>query len=155
MGHPQLRPIRDADWPAILELANESVAHVPGAGSQETWHDNRRHFDSKTGIQHQFVAEDPQSGAVLGYAAVESNLPGEFRLFLVMLPGYLDSLAELLYERCVELLREHDVRRVWFTEYGADEPLLSFARAHGFEEARRFSLPNGPEAVTLVKEVVD
>ena len=152
MSQPELRPIREADWPAILDLANQSVAHIPSAGSQEAWHDNRRHFDAKTGTQRQVVAEDPQSGALLGYGAVESTLEGEFRLFLVTPPGYLSSVGELLYRRGVELLRDLGARRVWFTEYAADEPLLSFACAHGFQEFRRFVLPEGPEAVTLVKE---
>lgn len=154
MTDAQLRPVRDADWPALLALANQSVAHVAGAGSQEAWHENRRQFDTATGVQRQLVAEHPQTGALLGYLAVESNRPDEFRLFLVVPVSRLSAVGELLYARGVELLRELGARRVWFTEYASDEPLLSFTRAHGFRELRRFVLPGGPEAVTLVKDLV-
>jgi GNAT superfamily N-acetyltransferase len=153
MSDARLRPVGDADWPALLELANHSVVHVPGAGSQEAWHENRRQFDTATGVQRQLVAEDRHTGALLGYLAVESNLPGEFRLFLVIPSSRLFALGELLYARAVELLRALGARRVWFTEYAGDEPLLAFIRARGFTESRRFVLPEGPEAVTLVKDL--
>jgi hypothetical protein len=152
MSDVRMRPVGDADWPALLKLANQSVAHVPGAGSQEAWNENRRQFDTATGVQRQFVAEHPQTGALLGYLAVESNLPGEFRLFLVIPTNRLSALGELLYARGVGLLRALGARRVWLTEYAGDEPLLAFVHARGFTEFRRFVLPEGPQAVTLVKD---
>lgn len=124
MSDARLRPVGDADWPALLELANQSVVHVPGAGSQEAWHENRRQFDT-----------------------------GAFRLFLVIPSSRLSALGELLYARGVELLRALGARRVWLTEYAGDEPLLAFIRARGFTEFRRFVLTEGPEAVTLVKDL--
>jgi len=125
------------------------VAHVPGVGGQDEWLHNRRHFDTAHGTQVQFAAEDPESGALLGYGAIEAA--PEFRLFVVTLPELLPTVGELLYERGVALLREAGAPRVWFTEYSADRTLLSFARAHGFGDARRFPLPDGLEATSLVK----
>jgi hypothetical protein len=108
MSSVHLRPVRDTDWPALLELANQSVAHVPPRG-------------------------------------LASSLTPSSRL---------PALGELLYARGVELLRALGALRVSLTEYAADEPLLSFMRAHGFRELRRFPLPEGLEAVTLVKDLV-
>jgi hypothetical protein len=150
-GAALLRDVRGEDWPAILEVANASVAHLASAGTQEEWLHNRRHFDSAQGTQHQYVAEDPVSGAVLGYGAIESS--PEFRLFVVTLPEYLPTVGELLYERALALLAESSAVRVWFTEYADDRTLVSFARAHGFGDARNFSLPNGAAATTLVKQL--
>jgi hypothetical protein len=146
-----LRDVRDADWPAILEVANGSVAHLSGAPTQEEWLHNRRHFDAGHGSQRHYVAEDPETGAVVGYGAVESG--PEFRLFVVTLPEQLPTVGELLYERALALLGESGAARVWFTEYADDRFLLAFARAHGFGDARNFSLPDGAMATTLVKRL--
>jgi hypothetical protein len=146
-----LRDVGTADWPAILELANGSVAHLPSAGPQDEWLRNRRHFDSASGTQRHYVAEHPETGALLGYGAVESS--PEFRLFVVTLPEHLPTVGELLYERALALLGESNAARVWFTEYASDRILLSFARAHGFGDARSFTLPDGAEATTLVKQL--
>jgi hypothetical protein len=144
-----LRDVRESDWPAILDLANASVAHVPGATDQEEWLENRRHFDTAQGSQQHFVAEEAGSGAIVGYGAIESR--PEFRLFVVTLPERLPTVGELLYERALALLREAGAERVWFTELDADRTLLSFAKAHGFGDPRRFALPDGSLATTLVK----
>jgi hypothetical protein len=148
-----LRSVRDADWPGIFRLANESVAHVAGAGSQEVWYHNRRYFDSQGGVQHQFVVQEPATQQLLGYGAVECNLRSEFRLFIVTTSERLNTVGMLLYERGLAILRQLHARQVWFTEYVADEPLLQFARSRGFMEIRRFSLADGCEAITLVKEL--
>lgn len=148
-----LRSVRDLDGPALLALANRSVAHVPGAGRQEAWLHNRRHFDSGRGVQLQFVAEHPESGALLGYGCIESDPRGEYRLFLVTTPDRLSGVGELLFERGLAVLGELGAQRVWFTEYAGDEPLLRFARKHGFSEFRRFALAGGTEAMTLLKEL--
>lgn len=122
---------------------------MPGAGSQAEWLENRRSFDSARGAQRHFAAEDPESGAVLGYGAIEAS--PEFRLFVVTLPEHLPTVGELLYERALALLREAGAERVWFTEYSADRSLLSFARAHGFRDAGRFALESGIDVTSLVK----
>ena len=57
----RIRELRESDWPALLDLANRSVAHVEGAGSQEVWLENRRNFDTEKRIQHHFVAEQDGS----------------------------------------------------------------------------------------------
>ena len=144
-----LRRVRDSDWPAILEIANASVAHIPEAGTQEEWHHNRRYFDPAYGAQQQFVAVDEESDAILGYGAIESS--PEFRVFVVTLPESIPTVGELLYERALTLLGEAGAERVWFTEYATDSALLTFARSHGFRDARSFTLSDGAEAMTLVK----
>ena len=150
-GSATIRPVRDDDWAAILALANGSVAHVAGAPTQEEWLENGRGFDASQGTQHHFVAEDPATGTPLGYGCVESG--PEFRMFVVTLPENLPTVGELLYERAMTLLGEEGAERVWFTEYAADSTLLSFAKAHGFGDPRRFTLPDGLEAMTLVKRL--
>ncbi|MBM3279051.1 MAG: hypothetical protein FJY95_13360 [Candidatus Handelsmanbacteria bacterium] len=46
-------------------------------------------------------------------------------------------------QRGLELLRQLAARRVWFTEYAADEPFLHFARSRGFSKVRRFPRVRG------------
>jgi hypothetical protein len=150
---PTIRDVHERDWPEILEVANASVAHLPGAGTQEEWHANRRHFDASQGTQQHYVAEDPETLAVVGYGGVEAT--PEYRLFLVTRPEQLPTVGELLYERAIGVLADTGAERVWLREYSADRALLSFAKAHGFGDERRFALPDGQQASTLVKSLSD
>lgn len=150
---PVLREVRDDDWPTVFEVANASVAHIAGAPTQEEWLHNRRHFDASHGEQRHFVAVDSETDVVLGYGSVECS--PEFRIFVVTRPEHLPTVGELLYERSLTLLRDAGAARVWFTEYGSDRALLAFARAHGFSNPRSFTLPDGLQATTLVKRLID
>jgi N-acetylglutamate synthase-like GNAT family acetyltransferase len=149
-----IREVRPTDWPAILALANRSVAGVPGAGTQEEWLRNRRSFDASRGTQRQFVAEE--ASRLVGYGALESDAARDayaFRLFVVTDPVDLPSVGEFIYSQACAALAELNARHVWLTEYAADTHLLQFAAARGFRETRRFPLPHGPEAVVLVKSL--
>lgn len=151
MTELERRDIVESDWPAILALANASVAHVPGAGSQEEWYENRRRFDRSKGEQHHYVLVESGDGEISGYGSVERSPNGEFRFFIVTLPVRLDTVGERLYEENVKLACELGADRVWFTEYADDPVLLAFARARGFEEFGRLRLEDGVEAITLMK----
>jgi len=94
----QIRELREIDWPAVLAVANQSVAHIPGAGPQDEWLCNRGTFDPSKGVQQQIVAE--ASGSAVGYGALESRDPAEpraFRLFVVTAPRLLDTVGQHLY----------------------------------------------------------
>ncbi len=145
-----IREPLDDDWPTILELANRSVASVPGAGSQEAWLGNRRAF---RGARRHFVAVEAGRDEVVGYAGIESVSAGEFRLFVVTPPERLCDVGEALYARAVTQLSELGARRLSFTEYAADQRLGAFARARGFVEEDRFRLPEGVDLVRLVKKL--
>jgi len=149
-----LREPRETDWPEILGLANASVAGVPGAGLQDVWAENRRHFDQVQGTQRQLVAVDEGTRSIVGYAAVESagsDAPGAFRLFLVTAPEQLGRIGEILYQNLIAVLREIGAREVRFQEHAADAPLLAFAGARGFVERHRFTIEGGLEIVQLVR----
>jgi hypothetical protein len=53
-----LRAPADDDWPAILALAELSLAELPNAPSQQEWLNNRKSFSlsMSEGIQRHFVA---------------------------------------------------------------------------------------------------
>jgi hypothetical protein len=151
-----LREPRETDWPAILGLANASVAGVPGAGLQDDWAENRRRFDHARGTQRQLVAVDEATRSIVGYAAVESagsDAPGAFRLFLVTAPEQLPRIGEILYQNLIAVLREIGAREVRFQEYASDAPLLAFARARGFVERHRFAIDEGVEIVQLARDL--
>ncbi len=145
------RDIVDSDWAAILELANASVAHVAGAGTQEEWYENRRGFDAEKGTQHHYVLEDTERGEIAGYGGVEKSPHGEFRFFIVTLPQRLDTVGEQLFQENMKIARELGAERVWFTEYADDAVLLAFAKARDFQELGRIRLHEAVEATTLMK----
>jgi len=136
-----------------MELADEAVVHVPGAGSQAEWCRNRRAFDVSRGVQREYVVEDDETADIVGYGSVEAAGDEEFRLFVVTPPDRLSSVGALLYTTGIETLRELGARAVTFSEYAADEPIVSFAISHGFKESRRWTLPDGKKAITLRKDL--
>jgi hypothetical protein len=151
MTELQRRDIVESDWPAILALANASVAHVPGAGTQEEWFENRRAFDLSAGTQEHYLLED--SGEIVGYGSVEQNADGEFRMFLVALPERLDTVGERLYDENLALAKARGAPRIWFTEYADDAALVRFAMAREFDELGRIHLGEGVEAITMMKRL--
>ena len=61
MAHFRLRVVRDDDWPAILAVANRSVAGVAGAGPQDEWLRNRQRFDPAGGWREQWFEQSYSS----------------------------------------------------------------------------------------------
>ena len=147
------REITEADWTAILELANASVAHVTGAGTQQEWCQNRRSFDTSKGTQHHYVLQDAEQGEIVGYGGVETSPNGEYRFFIVALPGELETVGERLYQENMTIARKLGAQRVWFTEYADDAALLEFALARDFQELGRIRLHEAVEATTLMRKL--
>jgi hypothetical protein len=147
----RIREPGETDWPAILVLANESVAHVTGAGSQDEWLRNRRGFDLSRGVQRQIIAD--AAGSPVGYAALECPDPSKsqsFRLFVVCAPQLLETVGEQLYAELQSWLTKRGAADVWIQEYASDAALIAFARKRGFAERRRF-VSGGIEIVALAK----
>jgi N-acetylglutamate synthase-like GNAT family acetyltransferase len=145
-----LRDARDSDWPAILELANESVADVPGAGSQDAWVTNRRSFDASSGVQRHWVAEEEP--VVVGYSAVESRAkdnPKSFRIFVVTDPKRRASLGRRLLENALAELKRQGAKSAWFAEYALDTEFIGFLKHYGFAEQERFESDDGSEVFEL------
>ena len=149
-----LRDLDEGDWAAILDLANRSVAAVPGAGAQDVWVNNRRSFDVLAGIQCHWVAEE--RGLVVGYCGIESLAsegPTSFRVFVVTEPERRATLGHRLLERALAQLAELGAKNASFTEYAQDTKFLKFLRERRFEETDRFELEDGGEAVTLSRSL--
>jgi hypothetical protein len=153
MESPTIRELDESDWPAVLAVANESVACVPGAGPQDEWLRNRRSFDIGRGVQHQVVAQ--AAGSTVGYAALESRDPATplcFRLFVVCAPRLLETVGELLYAELQSRLRTLGATEARFQEYASGVELIAFAKAKGFSEAARF-VYQGTDLIVLTKPV--
>lgn len=145
-----LRAPRDDDWPAVVDLANRSIADVPGAGAQDEWAANRRTFDQHAGAQQHWVALDPATTDVLGYVAVERRSGDDAaRLFVVTDPALRDDVGSRLLHHAIETARRDRAHDITMIEYAADEAFIDFLRAHGFTETRRFALPEGGDACVL------
>ena len=138
-----LRAPLKADWPRILELANRSVAAVPGAGTQEGWVANRRGIDAATGEQEHWVAVTRDVSAhIVGYVGVERRAGEEHaRLFVVTDPADRDDVGLQLLRHAVDGARKAGAMRASLIEYASDGAFLSFLLAQGFVEERRFALP--------------
>lgn len=147
------RAVTASDWPSVLVLANASVVHVAGAGSQEEWYENRRSFDSSRGTQDHYVLVDPELGEIVGYGGVETTPNGEFRMFVVTVPELLETVGERLFRENVELAKTRGAERIWFTEHAHDTGLVEFAKARDFMELGRIRLDEGVEAITLMKRL--
>jgi N-acetylglutamate synthase-like GNAT family acetyltransferase len=97
-----------------------------------------------------------ESGAIVGYAAIESQfeqLAQGFRLFVVTQPERLAEIGSLLYGRVEGLLTELGAVEAWFIEYASDHRFLAFLTERGFEEARRFHLESEGECVVVSRRM--
>jgi hypothetical protein len=147
----ELREPREADWPAILELANQSVRDVPGAGTQEEWLSNRQR---PCPVRRQWVAVE--AAGLVGYAALESQfdrVEHGFRLFVVTPPERRAEIGPLLHRQLETRLGELAATEAWFIEYASDRPLLAFLGELDFHEVRRFRLENGALAAVVSKRL--
>jgi hypothetical protein len=141
----------ESDWPAILGIANRSVADVPGAGSQADWLENRRNFTSH-GFQSHFVVDE--GDRLVGYGAVEGDdkaPANHYRLFIVTEPDRLEHIGAVIHSRLEALLVELGAAGSWLVEYADDQRLVSFLHTCGYSETRRFTLPSGQTAIVLSK----
>jgi GNAT superfamily N-acetyltransferase len=147
----RLRTPEEDDWPALLDLANRSVAGVAGATTQEQWVANRRSFAEVPGVQKHWVAADAATGEITGYVGVEFRSQDESgaRLFVVVEPSQRDDVGARLLTHALDVARREGAADVWLIEYGGDDAFLAFLRAHGFSETRRFALADGAEACVM------
>lgn len=155
MNEITLRAPTDDDWPAILTLAELSLAELPNAPSQLEWLNNRKSFSASDGIQRHFVAT---SGAgIVGYACIEhrSKSSGKktvedvYRLFVVVTPSARRTLGTHLLAKLRESLIDLGARRAWVAEYEADAAFLAYLEEMGFEKLKTFRLDDGTQAVEM------
>ena len=146
----RLRTPAVADWPAILALADAALPW-DATGNRE-WLENRKRFN---GRRRHYLAEEGESGPVVGYGAVEEGPePGFFRMFVVMDPARLDGpAAARIYERLSADLAAWEARGVWVREYARDTAVLGFFQEKGFVEKNRFTLAGYEEMVVLLKRL--
>ena len=149
MSDIQLRVPREDDWPAIIELANLSVADVPG-GPQDDWLANRRDFAQRPGVQRHWVAQEAGVPGIASYFSVETRPEyAGARIFVVTDPSAREDLGAQLLTHAIDVARQLEITSVWLIEYAADHEFVSFLGRHGFEETRRFALEDGREVVVL------
>jgi hypothetical protein len=88
----------------------------------------------------------------VGYAALESRdpRPRSFRLFVVCVPEFLETVGEHLYAELQSRLRKLGAADVWFQEYASGVAFIAFARRKGFSERSRF-VSQGTEIIVLAK----
>jgi hypothetical protein len=162
MGEVGIRMPHDHDWPAILQLANQSLIEVPGAPGQQEWLDNRRSYSRSQRIQQHFVASSGDQ--IVGYACIEHRdnfklhppaikaAHGEYRLFGSSGSfGPLDtrhSIAQAAWPGLIDL----GARRVWMTEYEADARFVSYLEGMGFVRQASFRLPDWTTVVRMIMD---
>lgn len=150
MEEPTFRPIRDADWPAILDLAHRSLSELPSVPRQDEWLHNRQSWSPSDGYQHHFVAALRER--IVGYAAAErgnGSAQDVYQVFVVVAPSDRPSLGTILFEKLRERLLELRARRAWMIELAADRGFISFLHGLGFVSANSVGLPDGTTAVRL------
>jgi len=148
-----IRSVRDADWPALLALAEKSVAEMPSAPSQREWASNRRSFPTANGVQRQFIAT--ADGQVVGYAGLEHRgqwMEDDYRLFVVVVPSDRDSLGIRLLALLRSELLQLQARRAWFLEYESLTQFNSWLESQGFMRVESFNLGDGTSVVRMAMD---
>jgi GNAT superfamily N-acetyltransferase len=132
-----LRPIVNKDWPPIKTLAYaREQTDVPG---NDLWLHRRQNFDDAHYVRRQYVAEDANSGQILGFGSIEQTiyLP-KYQLFIVTDPDRLRlDVGEILLERLMNDLRIANAVSVSCREYASQSELLAFLKDRGFKELDR------------------
>jgi predicted GNAT family N-acyltransferase len=156
MSEIQLRAPADVDWPAILTLAELSLAELPVIPSQQEWLNNRMSFTPSDGIQRHFVATSGEH--IVGYACIEHRnetkhgtkpAAGIYRLFVVVAPPARRTLGTQLLAKLRESLVDLGARRVWVVEYEADAGFLAYLAEMGFVRLTAFKLDDGSPVVEM------
>ncbi len=150
MGEITFRVPRDDDWPAILNLAELSLAELPIAPRQNEWLHNRRSFSQSDGFQQHFVATVGER--IVGYAGAEHRskaADGVYRLFVVVEPSARATLGTMLLARLRECLITLGARKAWFLELEADARFISYLEQMGFVRVKSSSLDHGMPLVEL------
>jgi hypothetical protein len=157
-----IRMLCEDDWPAILNLANQSHLEIPDASSQQEWLENRRSYSPSEGIQRHLVATS--GDRIVGYACIEHrdnfkihppaiNAPhGEYRLFVVVAASDRSTLGTRLLKQLGRQLIELAALRAWTTEYEADAHFVSYLERMRFVRQTSFRLPDGTTAVRLIMD---
>ena len=147
-----LREPTNADWPAILQLANASLGEMPGAPPQDEWLANRRAFLVPERRHHLVAIEDSH---IAGYVCAEQPVqapPGEYRIFVVVLPPARETLGTHLLRQLHRFLLKANARTIRVLEYEADSNFLSYLRGRGFVYRKTFTLPDGIAVAELRME---
>lgn len=159
MNEITLRAPADDDWPAILALAELSLAELPNAPGQQEWLNNRRSFTAADGIQKHFVATSGER--IVGYACVEHRnqtpnrrkpVDGVYRLFVVMAPSARATLGTHLLAKLRKCLIDLAARRAWLLEYEGDAGFISYLEQMGFVKVANFKLDDGSSVVELAMD---
>jgi N-acetylglutamate synthase-like GNAT family acetyltransferase len=149
MSDVVLRAPREDDWPAILKLAELSLAEFPAAPRQAEWMRNRKSFSPSDGVQQHFVATSEKR--VVGYACIERRnqaADGWWRLFVVVEPSDRATFGTILLARLRECLISIGARHAWVMEFEADARFISFLEEKGFSKSKTLSV-DGSAAVQL------
>ncbi|MGE5223757.1 MAG: maleylpyruvate isomerase N-terminal domain-containing protein [Omnitrophica WOR_2 bacterium] len=142
-----LQSVTDADWQAILEIADASAPRKKL--ENPAWLAQRKSFPADRYPRQQYQVID-STGHPVAYGAVEGSENDWYRLFLVMKPELFDAgPADLLYDRLTMDLREAGAAGIWARESALDSALLAWLNERGFSEYRRYSNENGVEFIAL------
>ena len=144
----EIRAATPSDWSSILKVADHALPDAEEENRE--WWQNRQRFDTLRFRRRHHVAQDPGTGQIIGYSAVEEGPEqGQFRLFAVMDPALLAAgLGDTIYAQLEADLCELEAEEAWVREETRD-PVVEFFQARGFQERARFILPNGREAIVL------
>jgi hypothetical protein len=156
MNERTLRAPTHDDWPAILALAELSLAELPNAPDQNEWLKNRQSFTPSDGIQRHFVATSDER--IVGYGCIEHRnktsggsepSDGVYRLFVVVAPSERRTLGTRLLAKLRECLIDVRARRAWVVEYEADAGFLAYLNEMGFVKLKNFKLDDGSSVVEM------
>jgi hypothetical protein len=101
----EIRPFRQDDWAALLDLANEAVPFAPQGNM--VWLNNRKAFDDTRWFRRQFVAAENEIPVGFGCIEQQSDDPLWLRVYVVCSPERMNGeVGARLYERVLQEAKE-------------------------------------------------
>lgn len=136
----EIRPFRDADYEAVVEIVNAVFPDAPG--TVEEWRYDDEHFDRSKFVMERHVAVDRFSGCMLGFAGLRhipwNFHPQKFGVNIRVHPEHRRrGVGTRLWERLRESLQRHNAiaARTTVRENMADG--LQFVARLGFNDVMR------------------
>lgn len=148
-----VRPMREADWPAVRQIYREGIA--TGQTTFEAEAPDWNGFDASRLAAHRLVAEAPGVG-VLGWAAVSAVSARPVYAGVVEHSVYVSEAARgrgigsLLLRSLIAATEQDGIWTIQASVFPENEPSLRLQLAHGFRVVGRREkiarMAHGPEA---------
>lgn len=139
----EIRPFRPEDFDVLLDLANQAVPFAPEENAE--WLAYRKAFDDSDRLRRHYIAEEGVRAVGYGCLEQQGDDPQTLRIYMVCSPANLrGEVGNQLFGRLIHDAEILGVKSLWARELQNDRPIADFFLSRGFNETRRFTIPDHP-----------